>query len=296
MIKRTMSVAVWSMQVLNVLRGRAGRRAWASAGRTCTWAPGCRQGLGWAPGWTPSSRRRPHLDTHTHTHTHTHTPRHHYITACGWRHHAATAWGWHRHDITAWRLRSVTYWRTVHPSMWKHDILLCVKMTRSQQNGNVTSGLLTCLQRFALHVGLAVGGLGQCERFTQNGLVLDVTQQARVHHGALAQHLHTQHRAHGQRLDAQPQGQQSTTRNTTEFSSQQLDAQYVNSQQSTTRHTTELSSQHRNTTVKQSTTRQTIDSLPVRQSASNITVNSESTTRNRTDGLNSKSKVHCKAK
>ena len=168
-----------------------------------------------------------------------------------------------------------------------------MKMIRSQQNGNVTSGLLTCLQWFALHVGLAVGGLGQCERFTQNSLVLDVTQQARVHHGALAQHLHTQHRAHGQRLDAQPQGQQSTQKHSRV---QQSTTRRTIRQQATTRHTTELSSQHRNTTVKQSTTRQTIDSLTVRQSASNTTVNSQSTTRNRTDGFNSKSKVHCKGK
>ena len=89
-------------------------------------------------------------------------------------------------------------------------------------------------------MGFAVGGLGQGERFTQDSLVLYVTQQARVHHRALAQHLHTQHptEAPGQQLDAHHQGQQSTTRHTKESSAadtqwangQQLDTQQLNGQ------------------------------------------------------------------
>lgn len=46
----------------------------------------------------------------------------------------------------------------------------------------------------ALHVGLAVGGLGQRERLAEHRLVLDVPHQtaARIRHGALVHQLHVQ--------------------------------------------------------------------------------------------------------
>lgn len=46
----------------------------------------------------------------------------------------------------------------------------------------------------ALHVGLAVGGLGQREWLAEHRLVLDVPHQtaARIRHGALVHQLHVQ--------------------------------------------------------------------------------------------------------
>lgn len=49
---------------------------------------------------------------------------------------------------------------------------------------------------FALHVGLAVGGLGQRQRLAEHRLVLDVPHQAAagVRHGALVHQLHVQNK------------------------------------------------------------------------------------------------------
>lgn len=51
---------------------------------------------------------------------------------------------------------------------------------------------LTCLQVLALHVRLAVGGLGQRQWLAQHRLVLDVPHQAAagIRRGALAHQLH----------------------------------------------------------------------------------------------------------
>lgn len=59
------------------------------------------------------------------------------------------------------------------------------------QPSHKVEAAFTCLQMFALHVRLAVGGLGQGERLAEHGLVLDISRQTSpgVRHSTLVHQL-----------------------------------------------------------------------------------------------------------
>lgn len=61
----------------------------------------------------------------------------------------------------------------------------------TQKNSWMSAAAFTCLQVFALHVRLAVGRLGQRERFAEHRLVLDVSHQTttRICHSTLVHQL-----------------------------------------------------------------------------------------------------------
>lgn len=86
-----------------------------------------------------------------------------------------------------------TYSRFTPSSTSAHRNVNQIRTVEKKQNPSrpVVAAALTCLQVLALHVGLAVGGLGQCERLAEHRLVLDVPHQtaARVRHGALVHQL-----------------------------------------------------------------------------------------------------------